>query len=381
MIKYEYQKSGRYFAQIPEEFKDLATQELKKFGAKDIRPTHRGLYFTASPKSLYTVNYCSAIISKILAPLFSFYCSSEKELYQKSLKFPWMDLLDRNQTFAIDSSVSHSKIHHSKFAALRLKDAIADSFTQKLGVRPSVNTEDPDLWIHLFIHRNRATVSIDTSGSSLHRRGYRLRSVKAPMMETLAAAVVRYAEWDGEKPLYDPLCGSGTILCEAYLYATSTPPGFLRRKFGFEMLPDFDNTLWKNIQNDYKSKIKTLQKGLIYGSDKSIRAVKHSLYNASRILDDHPIEIEQKDIFTIPEIRDSIIITNPPYGIRLGDEEEMEIFYKNLGDFLKQRCSGSTAYIYFGDRKYLKFIGLRPSWKKPLKNGGLDGRLAKFDLY
>ncbi len=381
MFKFEYQKTQRYFAQVPNEVMDIAQKELIEFGCTNVSPTHRGIYFSADLHALYTANYCSSLVSRILAPLMSFRCPSEDILYSTAKKVPWDKLFTPNNTFAIFSSVSHSKIHHSKFAALRLKDAIADSFREKFGVRPSIDTRDPDLWINLFVFKDRATISIDTSGGSLHRRGYRIRSGKAPMVETLAAALLKFTEWDGKTPFVDPLCGSGTIPCEAYLYASSTPPGILRNKFGFEQLPDFDRDLWNSVKNERNSKITTVPNDLISGSDISIRIVKNAIYNASKIQADEIINFKQEDIFTSEGIKDSIIVTNPPYGIRLGDDAEMEVFYKNLGDFLKQKCTGSTAYIYFGDRKYLKFIGLRPAWKKPLMNGGLDGSLAKFELY
>lgn len=381
MFKFDYQKSQRYFAQVPNEIRDLAAKELTNFGCTNLSPTHRGLYFSADLKSLYTANYCSSLISRILAPLTSFRCPSEDILYRTAKKIPWDKLISPDNTFAIFSSVSHSKIHHSKFAALRLKDAIADYFRDNTGVRPSIDTKEPDLWINLFVFKDRATISIDTSGGSLHRRGYRIRSGKAPMVETLAAALIKYSEWDGQTPLVDPLCGSGTILCEAYLHATGTPPGILRRKFGFEQLPDFDPALWNAVKNRHQSRIKPIDDSLISGSDISGRTIKNALYNASKIRADETIRFSQQEIFSSDGYSNCVIITNPPYGIRLGDDAEMEVFFKNLGDFLKQKCTGTTAYIYFGNKKYLKFIGLRPAWKKPLMNGGLDGSYAKFELY
>jgi len=381
MSYYDYQKSNRYFAQIPDDVKDIAIEELKTLGGDNISPTFRGLYFTATQKALYTINYHSTLINRILAPIISFSCHSENELYEKALKIFWDDFIGPNNTFAIFSSVSHSNIKHSKFAALRLKDAVADHFTNQRGARPSIDTKEPDLWINLFIHRNKATISADTSGGSLHRRGYRRRSVQAPMIETLAAAIIKHTGWNGEKPLYDPLCGSGTLLCEAYLHATKTPPGVLRRKFGFEMLPDYCESIWEEVKYTGDGNKIVIAKGLISGSDISIRTVKNATYNTSMLNADENITIEQHDIFSLEEIKDSIIVTNPPYGIRIGRDGNIEEFYKNLGDFLKQKCTGSTAFIYFGERKYLKNIGLRPNWKKPIANGGLDGRLAKFELY
>jgi len=381
MNNYQYQKSNRYFAQVADDIKDIASTELESLGAENIKPVYRGLYFTSVKESLYKINYQSALINRVLAPILSFNCHSDAYLYKTALKINWDDFMETSSTFAVFASVSHSSITHSKFAALRLKDAIADYFKDKTGKRPSVDTHNPDVWINLHIEHNEAVISIDTSGGSLHRRGYRKKSVQAPMIETLAAAIIRYSEWDGSTPLYDPFCGSGTILCEAYLFATKTPPGMFRRKFGFENLPDYDPKLWDQVKDKADKEIKSLSPGLIMGSDKNNMAVKASYQNSELIDKDGIIKVTREDIFKIDGLEKKTIICNPPYGIRLNDKEDMSDFYKILGDFLKQKCNGSTAYIYFGERKYLKNIGLKSTWKRILSNGGLDGRLAKFELY
>ena len=378
---YQYQKSNRYFAQVADDIKDIATQELQDLGAEDIKSVYRGLYFSASQKVLYSINYQSALINRVLAPLITFDCHSDAYLYKTALKLAWSDFLDPDNTFAVFASVSHSSITHSKFAALRLKDAIADYFKDTVGKRPSVDTRDPDVWINLHIEQNEAVISIDTSGGSLHRRGYRIKSVQAPMIETLAASIIRYSEWDGESAMYDPFCGSGTILCEAYLFASKTPPGYLREHFGFERLPDYDAKIWQHVKSDADKNIKAIPEGLISGSDKNNLAVKASFQNCERIDNNGVIKIKREDIFKIASLENKTIICNPPYGIRLNDQEDLSGFYKELGDFLKQNCKGSKAYIYFGDRKYLKSIGLKAAWRKILSNGGLDGRLAKFEMY
>ena len=381
MTSYQYQKTKRYFAQVADDIKDIATGELLSLGAQDIKPVYRGLYFTSDRKSLYRINFCSVLVNRILAPLISFKCHSDKYLYQTARKIEWQDFLDVSGTLAVFASVSHSSIKHSKFAALRLKDAIVDYFNDSTGQRPSVDTRNPDVWINLHIEQNEAVISIDTSGGSLHRRGYRQSSIQAPMMETLAAAILTYAQWDGKTSLYDPFCGSGTILCEAYLAASGTPAAILRQKFGFSQLPDFDEKLWQKVKKEATSNIKEIPEGLIMGSDKNNKAVRAALQNSQHIAPQGAVTIKRDDIFDLKNLENKIIVCNPPYGIRLNNLEDLSDFYKNLGDFFKQRCKGSTAYVYFGERKYLKNIGLRTSWKKILSNGGLDGRLARFDLY
>ncbi len=380
-MNYNYQKSSRYFAQVADDIKDIAEEELQSFGAENTKTAYRGIYFTATQKALYAINFHCRLINRVLAPLISFECHSDRYLYKTSLQVQWEDFLDSSQTFAVFATVSHSSIKHSKFAALRLKDAIVDRFRERTGERPSIDTKNPDAWFNLHIENNEAIISLDTSDGSLHRRGYRKNTIEAPMVETLAAAIIKHMNWNGEIPLVDPFCGSGTLLCEAYLHATKTPAAFLRKKFGFEKLPDFNSTIWQQVRKEGMERIKPLLKGFISGSDISAEAVKASIYNCSLIDPNKVIEIKQTDVFNIQKIENKIIVCNPPYGIRMSKNADLSHFYKEFGDFLKQRCTGSTAYIYFGERKYIKNIGLKASWKMPLSNGGLDGRLVKIDLY
>lgn len=378
---YLYQETNRYFAQVADDIKDIAEKELQALGAQETSPAYRGVYFNASPKVLYTINFHARLINRVLAPLTWFDCHSDRYLYKKSSEIPWEDFLDPSQTFAVFATVANSAIRHSKFAALRLKDAIVDYFRAGTGVRPSIDTRNPDVWINLHIHNNEATVSLDTSGGSLHRRGYRKQTTQAPMVETLAAAIIQYSEWDGCVPLYDPLCGSGTLLCEAYLHASYTPAALLRQKFGFERLPDFDASLWKQVKREGREKIRALSPGLIAGSDIDRAAIQATTQNCAVLDAGNAISIQKRDAFQIEQIEGAVIVCNPPYGIRMGHKTDLGDFYKRLGDFLKQRCQGSTAFIYCGERQYIKNVGLKPTWKKPLVNGGLDGRLAKYELY
>jgi putative N6-adenine-specific DNA methylase len=378
---YEYQKSGRYFAQVADDIKDIAEAELLELGAEETSHSYRGIYFNAGPESLYRINLHSRLINRVLAPLKTFDCHSDNYLYQVGQQIHWEDFLNQEQTLAVFASVTQSNINHSKFAALRLKDAIVDYFRERDGKRPSIDTRTPDLWLNVYIEKNVATISVDTSGGSLHRRGYRMETTQAPMSETLAASIIRYAEWDGQTPLYDPFCGSGTLLCEAYLAATKTPSAHRRSKFGFERLPDFDAVLWAKIKKAAFNKIQPVSKNLIQGSDIDSKVVATAQKNSAVIDPTTQIKITQKDIFEIERIEDTTIVCNPPYGIRMQQKKDLGDFYKNLGDFLKQRCTNSTAFIYFGDRKYIKHIGLKSSNKWILSNGGLDGRLVKYVMY
>ncbi len=380
-MKYQYGFTKRYFARVNEDIKELAEKELLSLGAQNIKPVYKGIYFKAEKSVVYKIVFRTRFINKILAPIISFDTHSDKYLYKTAKKIEWTDFFSVYQTFSISAIVINSNIKHSKFAALRLKDAIADYFREKHGKRPSVDKINPDIFFDLYIENNRAVISIDVSGGSLHKRGYRKNTVEAPMSEIVASAIIEFSGWDGKTPFYDPFSGSGTLLCEAYLKATNTPASILRKEFGFQKLPDYDKKLWYKIRKEEIKKITDISKGLISGSDISQTAVNIAKENCSVLDKNKKIIIEKKDIFSIKKIENSIIVCNPPYGIRMGKNKNLDAFYKNLGNFLKQRCKNSIAFIYFGDRKYIKKIGLKPSFKKILSTGGLDGRLVKYELY
>lgn len=376
-----YQQDQRYFAQMAEGLEELGAAELMRLGAHAIRPSFRGLHFQADPAALYRINYQSRLVSRVLAPLAAFPCYDTDHLYRKARGLPWREVMRVDHTLAVFANLSNSRIRHSQYAALCLKDAIVDSFRQDCGRRPDVRRIDPDVWFSLFVENNRAVISLDTSGGSLHRRGYRREGVEAPMQETVAAAIVQWTEWDGDRPLVDPMCGSGTLLAEAHMHHCRIPAAFLRRRFGFERLPDFNPGLWSAVKTTADRAIRPPAPGRISGSDAVAEAVETARANLRRLPHGAAIRIDQQDVNRREDLRERVIVCNPPYGIRLTSPNGMEAFYRALGDFLKRRCAGSTAFIYFGDRAMLKHIGLKPAWKRPLKNGGLDGRLAKFELY
>ena len=378
---FSYQKSGRFFGQITEGLEELGLKELRELGAKEIKPSHRGFYFSADQPSLYRINYCSRLFSRILAPLLRFDCHSSKYLYKTACKIDWPALISLDSTFAVNANVSHSKIKHSHYASLCLKDAIVDVFRESTGKRPDVETKTPDVRFNLYIQNNKATVYLDASGGSLHRRGYRKEGVAAPMQETVAAAIIKYSGWDGERPLIDPMCGSGTLLCEALMHYCRIPAGYFRKKFGFESLPDFEKKTWLRVKQEIDAQIRDLPKGLISGNDISSEAIKAARKNIGCFRQAKNIRFSVSSYQKIKDLKNTVIISNPPYGIRLGAEGDMDIFVKELGDFLKQQCTDASAYLYFGNRELIKKVGLKPSWKKPLISGGLDGRLVKYSLY
>ncbi len=380
-LVYQYQKDCRYFAQIADSLKEAGAEELVELGAEDVRPEFRGIYFKADKSTLYRINYLARLISRCLAPLISYACHDTDTLYQKAKQIEWEDFFSEGNTFAVSGNVSDSEISHSKYAALRLKDAVADYFKEKTGKRPDVSVRNPDILLNLHIRHDKAVISLDTSGGALHRRGYREETVAAPMQETVAAAIIRFSKWDGSVPLYDPLCGSGTLLCEALMRYSNIPAGVFRNQFGFEFLPDFDGVVWKQVKKAADGHIRELPKGLIAGSDVSAEAVRAARTNLMGLHYGNNVSVERADFRKLPAFEKHLIVTNPPYGIRIGRDEDLEIFYKNLGDFFKQKCKDSVAFVYFGERKYIKKIGLKASWKKPVMAGGLDGRLVKYEMY
>ena len=378
---FDYQKKGAYFAQIADGLEETGTAELEELGADGARAVRRGILFQSDPAVLYRINYCTRLCTRILAPLHVFDCPDADAIYRAGLDIDWSSFITPQETFAIFASTAGSGVPHSQFAALKLKDAVADQFRKRYGRRPSVDSRSPDLWINLHVHKNRGTISIDTSGGSLHRRGYRIASGDAPMQETVAAAMVHMSGWDGGVPLADPMCGSGTLVIEAAMAHCRIPAGILRDRFGFQRLPDFKPSVWVAVKREADQRIRKLPARLIYASDIDARAVSAARKNSRTISGMGAINVLRQDIARIESLENHIILCNPPYGLRMQGHDSLSGFYRRLGDFLKQRCKGSHAYIYFGNREMIKRIGLKPSWKKPLKNGGLDGRLVKYEMF
>jgi len=379
--QFEYQRKPRYFAQVAGNMEDLGAEELSGLGARHVTAAYRGLYFEADKETLYRINYTSRLLTRVLAPLATFSCHSTRTLYKKAKDTAWDHLFSAHETFAVHATVTHSKISHSQYAALCVKDAIADYFREKEHQRPTVDRIEPHVWIRVYIDRNRATLSLDTSAGSLHRRRYGGYRLEAPMQETVAAAIVRLAAWEGSNPLYDPMCGSGTLLGEALMSFSRIPAGYLRDTFGFERLPDFDPLLWNGVKKEAQQRIRELPQGLIAGSDASPRAIQAARANLDKLPYGDRIPLEVKNFQDLHNLPNTTILCNPPYGIRLGQEETLKDMYKKLGDFLKHRCKNATAYLYCGNRNLIGSIEFKPSWKKPLMSGGLDGRLVKYEIY
>ena len=378
---FEYQKDNRYFAQVTGMMEELCEQELIELGAINTKTAYRGVYFEADATTLYKINYTSRLLSRVLAPLITFYCDNQNVLIKSAENIPWEELFSVNKTFAISASVSNSKITNSLYASLCLKDGIADYFRAKYGKRPDVDKGNPDIRFNLHIEKDRAVISLDTSGESLHKRGYRLLAGEAPMQETLAAAIIRISKWSGDRPLLDCMCGSGTITAEALMHYCRIPAQKLRRNFGFYNLPEFDKKAWEDLKERYDKEIRPLPEGIIFGSDRSSEAIKVARANLSRLPFYESVNLSGKSFQQIKQFENGTLITNPPYGIRLGKMTEVQELYKELGDFIKQKCTGTSAFIYTGEPTLRKYIGLKTTKRIPLANGKLEGVLLQIDSY
>ena len=382
-MTYLYQQEKRYFAQVAPGLEEAAAAELTALGADAAKAQFMGVAFQADQAVLYRCNYECRLASRILAPLISFPCRSEDDLYRQAVGLQWTDFLTPHQTFAIYATRSKdSPVQHTGYSALKLKDAVVDFFQNKRKQRPNVDKHAPDVWFNVHSDHQQATISIDTSGGSLHKRGYRQKSVPAPLQETVAAAILHFSQWDGTRPIYDPMCGSGTLLTEALMRHCNIPAGFLRKRFGFENLPDHDPLLWQRTKTDAERRIAALPPGLIGGSDQSPDAVAAARANNRVLPFGNRIAVSQQRFQQIGGgLPGHLILSNPPYGIRLENRTSAAGLYRDFGDFLKRKCRGATAYVYFGEHHMIKHLGLKPAWKKPIKNGGLDGRLVKYDVY
>jgi putative N6-adenine-specific DNA methylase len=381
MEKFEYMKYHRYFAQTANSIEEMAALELSELGAEKVTVGYRGIAFEADKETLYRVLYESRLITRVIAPLINFACHSEKYLYQQVGNINWSDLFSTKQSFAINANVADSNIKNSLYAGQVMKDAIADQFRAKTGERPDYKQKEPDIRFSLHIYRNRVDIGMDVSLTSMHKRGYRVRGGAAPLQETLAAAIIRYTKWDGENPLEDPCCGTGTLIAEALMKYCRIPAGYLRRQWGLSSLPDFDVDLFNKVKDRADAEIRPLPRNLLYGSDISGMACDVTRENLSQLPGGENVKINKRDFHEHSHIINSTIVTNLPYGVRLGNLEETRLLYNDFGDFLKIKCKGSTAYVLIGDKSLAQELRLRANRTRKFKNGDIEALLLKLDLY
>jgi len=359
---------------------NILANELKLLGATDIETLNRAVAFKGDKGFMYKANYCCRTSLRILKPIAHFSVKTNEDLYNEVMLINWEDYLRKDGLFVIDSVIKDSIFTHSQFVAQKAKDAIADQFRNKFGIRPSVDLEKPDLRINIHIYKENCTVSLDSSGESLHKRGYRQATNIAPISEVLAAGMILISDWDKQSNFIDPMCGSGTLLIEAAMIANNIPAGYYRKAFGFEKWKDFDAKLWETIRNAALNKMVEYE-GEIVGSDISEQTIKIAKENIHFAKLHKDIAVEVCDfIKKQPPETPGIMIMNPPYGERM-EQDNMIEFYKSIGDTLKTKYDGWDAWIISSDTEALKYIGLRPTQKITLFNGPLECKFMKFEIY
>jgi putative N6-adenine-specific DNA methylase len=361
-------------------FEDLLEQELKQMGAQDVEKGNRVVHFKGDKGFLYKANLSLRTALKILVPIHSCHVNSEQALYQAAYDFPWNTYFSANETIAIDSVVFGVTITQSLYVSKKVKDAIADQFRAATGVRPSVDLKHPDVRINVHIDRDQCTFSLDSSGASLHHRGYRTATNIAPLNEVLAAGLIQLSGWDLRTDFLDPMCGSGTILIEAAMLSCNIPANINRKEFAFEKWSDWDEDLYLTIEEAQLNKIQGLV-GSITGFDKAPSAVEKAKDNIRNANLEEFISIDKDNFFYTKKGDDSPlhIVTNPPYGERL--EGDMNELYKNFGDTLKQEYTNTQAWMITSNLEAMKHVGLRPSRKIKLFNGKLESKLLHYNIY
>jgi len=356
-------------------------EELIALGAKEVKEDFRGVYFKGDDAFIYKANYSCRMALRILKKIHEFRVEDEQQLYEELKKFDWTDLFQVKQTFCIDAVTSASNLSHTQFVALKSKDAIVDQFRDKFNQRPNIDTYNPTYRIHIHIHRNMCTVSLDSSGTSLHIRSYKKHAGLAPLSEVMAAGMIKLASWHGDQDLIDPMCGSGTILLEAAMAAMNFPAQFFRRQFAFMNWNDFDQDLWESIRRAAIDQKKEEIPISLSGFDIDpivVRKCKENIISARMYGD---IQVETGDFFKLePPAKPFTIITNPPYNERLRLEDSTA-FYKAIGDRLKNYWKGSTVWLLLPDMPEARSIGLKSSARIPVMNGPIPCQFMCYKVF
>jgi len=358
---------------------EVLAKEITELGGNDVQIGRRMVSFSGDQRLLYKTNLYLRTAVRILKPIATFRAKNPDEVYEQVRKIKWENYFSPNQTFTIDTVVYSDLFRHSKFLAYRVKDGMADYFMEKFEKRPSVRLTNPDIYINVHVSHETCTISLDSSGESLHKRGYRVDQTEAPLNEVLAAGMLLLAGWEGQCNFIDPMCGSGTLLIEAALIALKIPPGIYRKGFAFEKWPDFDADLFNELcteepdENPFKFKI--------YGSDMSAQAISIAQKNVKSASLGKYIELETRSIQKITEAPDNgMLVMNPPYGERIAANDLLAL-YETIGERLKHAFMGYSAWILSYREECFDKIGLRPSARIPLMNGALDCEFRKYDIF
>lgn len=361
-------------------FEDLLANELRLLGAHDVKTGVRSVSFFGDKGFMYKANLGLRTAIKILKPIKSFTVNNEKDLYDNLYKMSWDQYVKPTGTIAVDATIHSELFTNSLYIAQKTKDAIVDKFRDTTGERPNVDLKFPDLKVNVHIDRHQCTISLDSSGDSLHKRGYKMATNIAPINEVLAAGLIMLSGWDGQTDFMDPMCGSGTMLIEAAMIACNIPPNLMRKEFAFERWNDWDVELFEKIEESLLSKTRDFHHKII-GYDKAPSAVMKATENIKNAQLDDFIEVKHEDFFKTQKGGEEKLhmVFNPPYGERLN--VDMEAFYKNIGDTLKQSYPGTDAWFITSNLDALKHVGLRPSRKIHLFNAKLEARLVKYVMY
>ena len=364
---------------------DVLAAELRALGARIEKVGQRAVEFTGNQQLLYEAVLWCRTAMRVLRPFADFYAPDEKALYREVGRINWAQYIGPGQTFAITAVVNKSSFEHSLFVAQLAKDAIVDQFRARTGARPDVDVRHPDVRLHLHMLENEVVLSLDASGDSLHRRGYRQQTNAAPLNEVLAAGLLLLTGWDGHKPLIDPMCGSGTLLTEAALIAQRIAPGLYHQgKFGLENWPDYDAALWESVRMDARQMRLEEPQAYLAGSDISAEFIELARQNVEAAGLEDFIRLAVRDVAAAQAPAKEvpgIVIMNPPYGERIGEEADMAALYQTIGDTLKTSFQGYDAYIFTGNLTAAKRVGLKTSRRVPLYNGPIECRLLKYELY
>jgi putative N6-adenine-specific DNA methylase len=371
-----------YFATCARGVEPVLADELRGLQAADVKPGRGGCHFSGDLALLYRANLWLRTAIRVLRPILEATVASPDELYEAVRSLDWSHWMTPDHTLAVDCNVRDSHITHSKYAALRVKDAICDQFVEKCGRRPSVDVDEPMIGLNLHIYRDRAVLSLESSGESLHKRGYRPVLTKAPLNEALAAALVLLTGWKHDTPFVDPLCGSGVLPIEAAWMALRRPPGLTRKRFGFQGWMDYDVRLWTALRDEARRGVGRALPAPILGSDLRGDAVAFAINNARAAGIGHLLRFDKRDVrdFRPPDGPPGVILCNPPYGERIGEERELRSLYQTLGEVFAQRCAGWTAFVFTGNPVLANAVGLRPAVQIPLFNGKIACRLLRFEI-
>ncbi len=375
-----FEKGVDFTAKTFAGLEDVLAAELEGLGARSVEPGKRVVYFRGDKALLYKANYRCRTALRILQPVGVFTVRNDRELYEKVKRIDWPALFDVKKKIIVGAAVFHSSLTHSHYVALKTKDAIADLFREKTGKRPFVSKENPEVFVDVHISQDKCTVSLDSSGASLHKRGYRVAADKAPLNEVLAAGMIRLSGWNKEGDFIDPMCGSATLPVEAAMEAMQIPAGYYRKRFAFQHWNDYDSELWEKVKQEAAALI-TEHDFPIIASDKSYKAFKIAGANLKHAGLHKDVVLLNKPFAKVnPESGKGMLMFNPPYGVRLEDDELVAL-YQHIGDVLKNRFQGYEAWIITGNPAVAKFIGLKPSRKIKLYNGAIESRLIKFEMY